>query len=347
MSQKTPVTILGATGSVGQRFVSLLENHPWFEIAKLCASDKSEGKTYAQATNWILSTPIPASIRDRKISSCTPSVKEGLTFSALSSNVAGPIETSYAAQGAKVISCSKNHRMDESVPMVIPEVNGDHIELIHQQKFPHGGYIVTKPNCSVIALCMALKPLLDSFGLEAVSVVTMQAASGAGFPGVPSLALFDNVIPYIEDEEEKMESEPNKIFAKLQNSKLQFLPLSISSSCNRIPVTEGHMEVVSVKLKKKSTLEALKDAWLSWKNPLESFELPSSPTKMIYYFDEPQFPQTRLHRDFDKGMAVHIGRLRKCPILDFKFTLLSHNTLRGAAGGALLTAELLAKKNLL
>jgi len=340
---KIPVAILGGTGSVGQRLVGELGEHPWFEITELCASDKSAGKTYAEATHWILSTPIPDSVCSKQVLPCSLPVKAKIVFSALSSSVAGPIEEEFASAGHIVISMAKNNRMRADVPMLIPEVNPEHLNLTRLQKYPSGGMIITKPNCSVIGLAMALAPLEARFGIESVNVVTMQSTSGAGYPGVPSLALFDNIIPYIEDEEEKLEMELGKIFGTFSDSGVIPHRMTVSATCTRVPVTEGHLEIASVKFRNKATLADVKDAWRNFGQPKFLEGLPHAPVRPIIYSDDVAFPQPRLHRDYEKGMAVTIGRLRECSLFDFKFALLSHNTLRGAAGGAVLIAEMLAK----
>lgn len=343
---KTPIAILGATGSVGQRLVQILSNHPWFEIAALCASEKSQGKTYAEATTWVLPGLVPESISNMKVLSPEVGIPGRIVFSALSSNIAQEAEARFANAGYIVISMAKNFRMDPTVPMVVPEVNYLHLEAIQHQKFANGGMIITKPNCSVIGLVVALKPLLDTFGLEAVHVVTMQSASGAGYPGVPSLALFDNIIPYISDEEEKLETEIEKIFGTYSDGKIVHKPLKVSATCTRVPVTEGHTEVVSVRLSKKATREQVLEAFRTFKSPIRELNLPSHPEKSLIYLDAPDAPQPRMHRDLEGGMAVTCGRLRPCSLFDFKFVMLSHNTLRGAAKGAVLIAEYLVSKKI-
>lgn len=333
MPNKIPVTILGATGSVGQKFVELLIEHPWFEIASLCASERSVEKKYREAANWFQSIHLPDMIGNMVVQKCESNVAGRIAFSGLDAEVAGPIEESFARAGYAVVSNSKNHRMDLDVPLLVPEVNAKHIELIKQQKFG-SGMIVTNPNCSVVGLVMALRPLVDRFGVEQVSVVTMQALSGAGYPGVSGLDIIDNMIPFIGGEEGKMETEPLKIFG---------IPMKISAQCNRVAVVDGHMESVAVKLSHAAHAEEIIDAWRSYRAEPQELQLPMSPKQPIYYFDEENYPQPRKHRMLERGMAVSIGRLRACSILDWKFTVLSHNTIRGAAGGAILNAELLVK----
>lgn len=340
---KITVAILGATGSVGQRFVELLARHPWFEITAVAASGRSVGKTYGEAVNWLLSTPLPEKIASLSISECQPPLSANLIFSALDSSVAGEIEKTFAEAGYLVISNAKNYRMEPNIPLLIPEINGNHLDLLFHQKF-NKGKIITNPNCSTIALCLALKPLYDRFGIEAVSVVTMQAISGAGYPGVSGMDILDNVIPYIRGEEEKLETEPLKIFGKLSEGKISNATMRITAQCNRVPVTDGHMECVSIKLKDKPSKFHLIDAWKQFSSEAQALTLPFAPEFPIHYFENEHFPQPKIHRNLDKGMAVSVGRLRDCPLLDYKFTLLSHNTIRGAAGGAILCAELLVRK---
>ncbi len=338
--KKIPVCVLGATGMVGQKFIELLSNHPWFEITFICASEKSQGKKYKDAMIWRMDTPLSEKIANMIIEPCVPSNLFRIAFSGLDSNVAGQIEEDFAKSGKVVISNSKNHRMDQDVPLVIPEVNGDHLELVKTQKYKNG-MIVTNPNCSVIGLAMALKPLVDVFGVEKIHVVTMQAVSGAGYPGVSSFDILDNVIPFISGEEEKVETEPLKILGTLCNTTILPYKMTISAHCNRVAVVNGHMACVSVKLKKNANSFDIVQAMTSHYKDLE---LPSSPKVPLQYFEDERHPQPKLHRNLEKGMQVSVGRLRKCPLLDWKFALLSHNTVRGAAGCALLNAELLVKK---
>ncbi|MEI8125712.1 MAG: aspartate-semialdehyde dehydrogenase [Parachlamydiaceae bacterium] len=336
--KKVAVSILGATGSVGQRFVELLSNHPWFQIVSLAASDRSAGKKYADVVNWLMPSPLSKEIGEMEINLCEPGIPGNIAFSALDSSVAGDIEAAFAHEGYTVISNARNHRMHPSVPLLIPEINNDHLDMVKQYTT---GQIVTNPNCSTIGLCLALKPLYDAFGIESVHVVTMQAISGAGYPGVASLDVIDNVIPYIKGEEEKLETEPLKILGKLVDGRIQPADFSVSAQCNRVPVIDGHMECVSIKLKNKASPEDLIHAWRTFSGIPQKLQLPSAPQYPIHYLEGDAFPQPRLHRNIDKGMAVTIGRLRPCPLFDYKFTLLSHNTIRGAAGGAILCAELM------
>lgn len=338
---RIPVGVLGATGSVGQRFVSLLARHPWFRIECLAASERSAGKPYGEAATWLQEEPLPEEIAALPVLSIDSPLPCQLLFSALDSSVAGEAEERLASQGHFVVSNAKNHRMDSDVPLIVPEVNPDHLALLETQ--PHrasGGGIVTNPNCSTIGLAIALKPLLDAFGLAEVSVVTLQAVSGAGIPGVPSMAAIDNVIPYIGGEEEKMETEPRKILGKLQDGKIEPASVRVSAACNRVAVIDGHTECVSVRLGRRASLSEVAEALASFSGEPQRLGLPWAPEKPIELTDLQDRPQPRLDRGRGRGMAVTIGRLRECKIFDYKFVLLSHNTLRGAAGGSILVAEL-------
>ncbi len=344
-NKKIPVAILGATGSVGQRFIELLINHPWFEVAELAASDRSAGKKYSEATNWIMQTPLPEKFANMIVKKCEPNLESKIAFSGLDASVAGEIESGFAENGYYVISNARNHRFDEDVPLMIPEVNPDHLDLIKSQNYKGG--IVTNPNCSTIGMVLALKPLYDAFGIEAVNVVTMQAVSGGGYPGVPSLDIIDNVVPFIGGEEKKMETEPLKILGKLFSNKVETAHFKISAQCNRVAVIDGHLETVQVKFKNKPSAEEIIKVWNKFKSVPQELDLPSAPKQPIIYFYEDKYPQPKLHRNIDKGMAASVGRLRECPLFDFKFIVLSHNTIRGAAGGTILIAELMKAKGYL
>ena len=330
---KIPVGILGATGMVGQKFVELLSEHPWFEIVALAASDRSVDKPYGEAMKWGMATTLPQRFAKMPVVACQPDLPCKVVFSGLDSSVAGEIEEDFARAGYKVISNSSNHRMDPDVPLLIPEVNADHLKMIEQQKFG-GGAIITNPNCTVIGMTMSLKPLLDKWGIEAVSVVTLQALSGAGYPGVASMDILDNVIPYIAGEEAKVESEPLKILGS---------DMRISAQCTRVAVADGHLACLSVKLKKKATEDEIIAAWGEFVGEPQRLQLPSAPVKPVIYLKDERHPQPKLHRSLEGGMAVSVGRLRKCPLFDWKFIVLSHNTVRGAAGCAILNAELMVK----
>ncbi len=344
---KIKVGILGATGTVGQRFVQLLENHPWFEVSELAASEKSAGKTYEEAIEgrWKISADIPSYARKMKVKECKPNLNCKLVFSALDASIATEIEQDFAKNGYIVSSNSRNYRMEPDVPLLIPEVNHEHLAIIQQQKANRKwkGFIITNPNCSTIHMVIALKPLQDSFGLQKVMVTTMQALSGAGYPGVPSLDILDNVVPFIGGEEEKIQTETLKLLGKYEKGKLTNAVMSVSASCNRVNVNDGHLESVSVKLAKNATEQDIKKAFETF-NPLKSLKLPSSPSTPIIIRNEADRPQPKLDRNIEKGMASIVGRIRKCDVLDFKFTVLGHNTIRGAAGAAILNAELLKVK---
>jgi len=344
---KLKVGILGATGAVGQKFVRLLENHPWFEITALAASSRSAGRTYRDAVNWVESTPIPESIAGLIVAEAKPDIECDFVFSGLDSAVATEIESAFAEAGYPVISNARNFRMENDVPLLIPEVNPDHLDLITRQERGAGGFIVTNPNCSTVGLVLALKPLHDAFGLEAVSVTTLQALSGAGYPGVASLDALGNVVPFISGEEEKLAIEPLKILGQLTADGVQNAEISISAQCNRVPVMEGHLECVSVKLKRRASAKQVAQALSSFKTPPQIQGLPTAPDSALEVLDEEDGPQPRKHVYSGNGMTVSIGRVQECAVLDVKFVVLSHNTVRGAAGGALLNAELLTRKGLL
>jgi aspartate-semialdehyde dehydrogenase len=337
-----PVAVLGATGTVGQRFIQLLEDHPWFYVAEVMASDQSAGKTYADAVGgrWKLTTRIPESVARLKVRAPGAALQSPILFSALDASVAGELEERYARAGHLVSSNARNHRLDPLVPLVIPEVNRDHIQLLDRQKFGRGG-ILTNPNCSAIVFVMALAPLHREFGVESLIVTTFQATSGAGYPGVPSLDILGNVIPYIAGEEPKMEPETNKILGTLGKKGIDPAGIVVSASCHRVPVLDGHLMSMSVKLKRKTSLKLLRAA-LSAFHPLHRFDLPSAPAEPLQIRDEDDRPQPRLDVDRASGMGVTIGRIRPCPVLDWKFDAVGHNTIRGAAGAAILNAELLA-----
>ncbi len=347
MKQKISVAVLGATGLVGQRLVQMLDAHPWFEVRALAASDNSVGKRYADAVKWHLGSDIPAYARAMIVQPCEPTFDAPLVFSALPSDVAGEIETRFADAGAVVSSNASNHRIDADVPLVIPEVNADHLELVRAQRAKRKGAIICNPNCSTIHLTLALKPLADAFGLRRVVVTTMQALSGAGYPGVASLDILDNVIPFIGGEEKKLESEPLKILGKIQGESTANAEFKISAACNRVATSDGHLETASVELIEKASLDTVRRALAEFRAEPQALQLPTAPAHPIIVRDEADRPQPRLDRDAERGMATIVGRLRACSVLDYKFVLLGHNTIRGAAGGTLLNAELLYAKELL
>lgn len=344
------VGILGATGLVGQRFIQLLEEHPIFEVTALAASDRSLDRPYSEACAWKLSTPMPESVRSMVVQSCSPPLDCDLVFSSLPSSMAGSVEQMFASAGYPVISNSSNHRMDKDVPLLIPEINASHLEVIELQKRLRGwerGYIVTNPNCTTVALTLALAPLHRAFGLEAVSVVTMQALSGAGYPGVASLDILDNVIPYIDGEEPKVEIEPRKILGTFESENFQLADFRISAQCHRVSVLDGHTEAVAVKLRQKTSVAELIEVMESFRGEPQRLGLHSAPARPVVVMHEQNRPQPRLDREIERGMATVVGRVRKDSILDYKFTLLGHNTIRGAAGAAILNGELLAAMDLL
>jgi aspartate-semialdehyde dehydrogenase len=349
MPNKLSVGILGATGIVGQRFIQLLEHHPWFEVSWLAASDRSEGRPYAEAARWRLKTVIPDRVAKMMVSPATPSGAPKIIFAALDASIAKEMEPQFAAAGCAVVSNSSALRMQSDVPLVIPEVNADHIRLIETQPWrkAKGGFAVTNPNCSAIGLVLALAPLHQRFGLETVMAVTMQAVSGAGYPGVASLDILGNVIPYIAKEEEKMEEETQKLLGTLNGSGIIPAPFAMSAQCNRVAVEDGHTESVSIRLKKKAQAEEIIAAWNEFRAEPQQLKLPSAPAQPVIYLNSVDRPQPRLDVDSGGGMTTSVGRLRKCNVLDWKFTVLSHNTIRGAAGAALLNAELLKAKGYL
>ncbi|MBL8168332.1 MAG: aspartate-semialdehyde dehydrogenase [Acidobacteria bacterium] len=347
---KRRVGILGATGTVGQRVIHLLRNHPYFEVTALAASDRSEGKRFADVCNWKLPFEMPAKVKNIKVFACKPPLDCDVVISSLPSDIALEAEGAFAAAGYPVISNSSSYRMPEDVPLVVPEINPDHLDIIPYQQKKRGydkGYLVTNPNCTTIGLVMALAPLQAAFGLEAVMMTSMQAISGAGYPGVASMDIIDNVIPHIGGEEEKVECEPQKILGKCLRTKIVSAPFLVSAQCNRVPVQDGHLESVRVKLKKKATVEQVAEVLANYQGLPQELKLPSAPAHPIIVRTEKDRPQPRLDRDAENGMATVVGRISKDTIFDFKFTLISHNTVRGAAGAALLNAELLVAKGLL
>jgi len=348
--KKLRAGVLGATGLVGQRIVSLLADHPWFELTDVAASERSSGKTYAEAVRWHLDALIPAAARELVVKGLDPSLACDFVFSALDSSVAGGAEEDFARAGYPVVSNSRNHRMDPDVPLLIPEVNAAHLDAIPLQQKNRGyttGFIVTNPNCSTAGLVLVLKPLADAFGLEKIFVVTLQAMSGAGYPGVASLDIQGNVVPFISGEEEKMEFEPQKLLGKWNGERFVDAGLGISAHCNRVPVIDGHLECVSVSLKKIASLHEVREALRDFEVSSEIAQLPSALRNPVVVLDDQDRPQPRRDVNAGNGMAAVVGRVRECPLLDVKLTLLSHNLVRGAAGAALLNAELLAARGLL
>jgi len=346
---KIPVGILGATGTVGQRFIQLLEDHPWFEVAWLAASERSLGKRYDEAAKWKMKTPIPARIGRMVVSPAEPKGAPKVIFAALDAEFAREYEPAFAEAGCAVISNSSAFRMHPQVPLVIPEINADHLKLIEHQSWrkKSGGFMVTNSNCSVMGLALALAPLHEQFGIEAVFAATMQAISGAGYPGVASLDILGNVIPFIRNEEEKMEEEAGKLLGKLKGRTIENAKFAMSALCNRVAVEDGHTEAISIKLKKRASAEKIISAWRQYRGAVAKLKLPLAPAEPIFYDERPDRPQPRLDLERGRGMTVSCGRLRPCSLLDWKFTMLSHNTIRGAAGAAVLNAELLKSRGYL
>jgi aspartate-semialdehyde dehydrogenase len=345
---KIEVGILGATGMVGQNFIKFLDGHPWFEVTWLGASDRSAGKKYGDAAKWNLNGVAPGSARDRVVEECKPGNAPRLLFSATDASVATEIEQAFAKAGHVVVSNSKNHRMDRDVPLLVPEVNPDHLKLIPLQQRARGwrGQIVTNPNCSTVVLTMALGPL-KQFGIERVITTTMQAISGAGYPGVPSMDINANVVPFIGGEEEKMQQETQKILGTFRGDHVEPLPAKVSAHCNRVPVVDGHTVTVSVEFSSKPTEADVLNAFESFRSVPQDRELPSAPRRPVQYMPESDRPQPRKDVERERGMAAFIGRLRACPVFDYKFVALGHNTIRGAAGAAVLNAELMHSEGML
>ena len=345
---KIPVGVLGATGMVGQHFVKFLQNHPQFELTWVGASDRSAGKKYRDATSWRLDGSMPAGTADLTVEECKPGNAPKLMFSATDASVATEIERAFAGAGHVVVSNSKNHRMDDDVPLLVPEVNAEHLGVAAQQKATRGwdGLIVTNPNCSTIVLTMALGPLAQ-FGIQRIIVTTMQAISGAGYPGVPSMDITANVVPYIGGEEEKMQVETQKIMGSVAGGRIVPLAAKVSAHCNRVPVVDGHTVTVSVEFANKPSLADVRNAFDTFRGKPQLLNLPSAPAAPVIYMEQQDRPQPRRDVERERGMAVFVGRLRECPVFDYKFIALGHNTVRGAAGAAVLNAELMLAEGLL
>jgi aspartate-semialdehyde dehydrogenase len=344
MTKKFRVGILGATGVVGQRFIQLLENHPQFEVAALAASGRSQGKSYAEACTWRLPGDMPERVKQIVVQPPAPPLDCDFVFSSLPGDVAKVAEEEFARAGYPVISNSSPHRMGTDVPLLIPEVNPQHVALIDIQRKNRGydhGFIATNPNCSAIVIVMALAPLHAQFGVTSCVVTTMQALSGAGYPGVASLDATDNVIPFIGGEEEKIEAETLKLLGRVNGDIVEDAPMNVSAQCNRVNVTDGHMASIRVKLSRSASLDELHKALSSFTSVPQELKLHSAPAKPIIVRDENDRPQPRLDRDAGNGMSVTVGRIVPDNVLDFRFMALGHNTIRGAAGAAILNAELL------
>jgi aspartate-semialdehyde dehydrogenase len=344
-----PVGILGATGMVGQQFIALLADHPWFKVTYLGASERSAGKRYTEAAAWRLPNRLPDDVARLVVEAASPTNAPKLVFSGLDSSVAGEIEAAFAQAGHIVVSNSRNYRMFDTVPLMIPEVNADHLKLLEVQGAAQGwqGRIITNPNCATVVLAMALAPLRQ-FGLTSTIITTLQAISGAGYPGVPSWDILGNIIPHIGGgEEEKIETETKKILGALAGARIENHPVRLSATTTRVPVQNGHTGSISVGLDQKPTPDAIIDAWRSFRGRPQELDLPSAPPQPLVYLDEVNRPQPLLDANRDGGMTVSVGRLRPCPLFDYKFVALGHNTIRGAAGAAILNAELMHSEGLL
>jgi aspartate-semialdehyde dehydrogenase len=333
------VAVLGATGAVGQRMIRLLADHPWFRVVAVTGSERSAGRPYGEAANWFQEVPLPESVAGLTVGTTTQVGGVPLAFSALDSGVAGPAESELAARGILVVSNARNHRMDPDVPLLVPEVNPDHLALLDGQDFPPGGGIITNPNCSTIGMVLALAPLHRRFGIEAVHVTTLQAISGAGMPGIPALAIHDNVVPFIEGEEDKLETEPRKILGAPEPDGAA--PIRISAQCTRVPVTDGHTALLSIRFRHGAVdPEEARQVMAAFRGVPQERGLPSAPRRPVHVLANGEVPQPRLHVGRGGGMAAVVGRVRPCPLGHLRMVVLSHNTVRGAAGGALLCAEL-------
>ena len=348
MTELIDVGVLGATGMVGQQFVRQLEGHPWFRLAWLGASERSAGKRYREAAPWRLPGPIPEDIAQRAVEACTPAGAPQLVFSGLDASVAGEIESAFAESGRIVVSNARNHRMDDVVPLLVPEINADHLSLLSAQREAKGwrGAIVTNPNCSTVVLTMGLAPLVE-FGLRSVIVTTAQAISGAGYPGVASLDVVGNVVPEVPGEEQKMETETKKILGQLRDGRVTPHPVRVSAATTRVPVVNGHTEMISVQFDHAPPEAELRAAFDRFRGRPQEAQLPTAPSQPVVYLEAALRPQPRLDADRDGGMTVTVGRLRPCGVLDYKFVALGHNTVRGAAGAAVLNAELMHADGLL
>ncbi len=348
MQPRIEVGVLGATGMVGQHFLKFLDGHPWFQVTWLGASERSAGKRYGEVATWHLAGAIPEGVAGLMVEDCKPGRGPRLVFSAMDASVAGEIEQEFARGGHVVVSNSRNHRMDPDVPLLVPEINSEHLQIIPWQQRNRGwkGMIVTNPNCSTVTLTMALAPL-KRFGITKVIATTLQAISGAGYPGVASMDIVGNVIPHIGGEEEKMERETQKILGDYTAGQVRALAAVVSAHCNRVPVVDGHTVTVSVSLDKKPALEQVLEAYESYRSVPQERELPSAPVRPVVLLHEQNRPQPRKDALRDRGMAAFVGRVRPCPVLDYKMVALAHNTIRGAAGAAVLNAELMHSEGLL
>jgi aspartate-semialdehyde dehydrogenase len=348
--RRTPVAVLGATGAVGQTFIRLLADHPWFRLAELAASERSAGKPYVEAAKWVGTSDMPASVRDIVVRACDPSeVTSPLVFSALDASVAGEVETAFARAGRMVLSNAKNFRMDEDVPLVIPEVNADHLALLGIQRAKRGwkGGIVTNANCASIVAVMPLAPLHEAFGIKRLFIATMQAVSGAGYPGVPSLDILGNVVPYIADEEPKIEVEIQKFLGTNRGDAIESASFAVSAHANRVAVENGHTICMSIALETKATAEDVQRTIADWRGCDAARGLPSAPERALVLSEVPDQPQPRRQVDTGNGMSIVVGRVRPDPIFDVKLVAMGHNVIRGAAGASILNAELMMRRGML
>ena len=342
------VGILGATGAVGQSFIRLLADHPWFQVADVAASERSAGQSYRSAVNWLSGTPIPEAVAGQEVKPTDPAALDcDFVFSGLSSSVAGEVEGAFASAGVPVLSNAKNYRLHDDVPLLIPEVNPDHAALIAQQEWEGDGFIVTNPNCSTIGLVCGLAPLMETTSPTAVQVTMLQALSGAGYPGVASLDAVGNVVPHIGGEEDKLATEPQKVLGTLEDGSVSTADLPVSAQCTRVPVRNGHLACVSVAFEGEVRAEDVEHTLRSYRSPLADTDLPMRPDPFIQVLDAPDAPQPQRHVDAGGGMTISVGRIQPCAVNDVKMVLLSHNTIRGAAGGSILNAELLVERGYL
>lgn len=346
MSRRLRVVILGATGAVGQKLVALLDGHPWFEVSAVTGSQRSAGKRYGEVVRWLEPTPLPDAVAALPVLPVQPTLAADLALSALDAGTAREVEPAYARAGLAVVSNASAWRMHPHVPLLIPEVNADHLALLAAQEWGPG-LIVANPNCSTTGLACVLAPLDLVFGVSEVHVTTLQAVSGAGYPGIPSLEILGNVVPFIAGEEEKIESETPKILGRFAAGRVEPAPIRISAHTNRVPVLDGHMLCVSAKLRRRASVAQVRTALADYQTPLGELGLPSAPLRLLHVFGDDASPQPRLHAFIGSGMTVSVGRVRACPILDVRFVALVHNTVRGAAGAAILNAELLVQRGLL
>ena len=346
--QRYRVGILGATGLVGQRLIEGLAGHPWFEVSGLAASERSAGKRYGDVCGWVLGSPMPEAVAGTIVTRCEPGALDecDLVFSALDRPVAAEVEPAFARAGFAVVSNASAFRQAPDVPLVVPEVNADHLAMVAHQGHG-GGFIVTNPNCSATGLVLALAPLHRAFGIRRLFVSTMQAVSGAGTAGPSALQMVDNVIPFIPGEEEKLEEELSKLLGDRDGGTVRKTEIPVSAHCHRVPTIDGHLEAVSVELDGDPSPDEAIECLRGWRGQIEADRLPSAPAQPVEVRSEPDRPQPRLDRDAGKGMSAVVGRVRRCPLLGLKFVVLSHNAVRGAAGGTLLNAELLAARGLL